>query len=163
MEEPRPSRGSGSKRTRKRGKVSRFVQSKAWKLEQCLEWDEILDFLVTFGPRLPDRSLFKKFLWKIVDGLRKEHCSLNTEDMEQCSLKSQLWTEDTEDPEMQRALDLIPESMLEKLVIEVRELLSSVSEKCSARQDIAASSGDSFTDSTQHGQDALLPDSDEAV
>ena len=153
MEEPRPSRGSGSKRTRKRGKVSRFVQSKAWKLEQCLEWDEILDFLVTFGPRLPDRSLFKKFLWKIVDGLRKE----------QCSLKSQLWTEDTEDPEMQRALDLIPESMLEKLVNEVRELLSSVSEKCSARQDIAASSGDSFTDSTQHGQDALLPDSDEAV
>ena len=153
MEEPRPSRGSGSKRTRKRGKVSRFVQSKAWKLEQCLEWDEILDFLVTFGPRLPDRSLFKKFLWKIVDGLRKG----------QCSLKSQLWTEDTEDPEMQRALDLIPESMLEKLVNEVRELLSSVSEKCSARQDIAASSGDSFTDSTQHGQDALLPDSDEAV
>ena len=153
MEEPRPSRGSGSKRIRKRGKVSRFVQSKAWKLEQCLEWDEILDFLVTFGPRLPDRSLFKKFLWKIVDGLR----------VEQCSLKSQLWTEDTEDPEMQRALDLIPESMLEKLVNEVRELLSSVSEKCSARQDIAASSGDSFTDSTQHGQDALLPDSDEAV
>jgi len=153
---------SRKRRPHKRGKLSRFVHSTAWKLDQTTGWYCILDFLGTFGSHLQfKRSLFKSFLWDVIGGLREEESGTTVQVEGRDTLSQD--PENGNHQKMQRALDLIPESMLEKLVDESGELVSSG--HCSAHQDIAASSGDS----TQHwqeqrrGQEAVFPDHDEAV
>ena len=160
MEDPKPSRGPGSKRLRKRGHKSRFIHSTAWNLEKTIGWHGIIDFLGTFYSHLQvNRSLFKSFVWDVIGGDREEEWMTLVDGGDPLRQNP----EDGNHQKMQRALDVIPESMLEKLVDESRELVSSG--HCSAHQDIAASSGDCSTrsDRTQDWQEAVYPDHDEAV
>lgn len=153
---------SRKRRPHRRGKLSRFVHSTAWKMDETTGWDCVLDFLGTFGSHLQfKRSQFKSFLWDVIGRIREEE-SRTTVQVEGGDTLSQD-PEDGNHQKMQRALELLPESMLEKLVDESRELISSG--HCSANRDIAASSGDSTQQwqEQRHGQEAVFPDHDEAV
>ena len=153
---------SRKRRPHRRGKMSRFVNSTAWKMDQTAGWHCVIDFLGTFGSHLQlRRSLFKSFLWDVIGVLREEESGTTVQVEGGDTLSRD--PEDGNHQKMQRALELIPESMLEELVDESRELISSG--HCSAHNDIAASSGDSTQHGQEqrHGQEAVFPDHDEAV
>ena len=153
---------SRKRRPHARGKCSRWCHSTAWKMDKTLGWYCVLDFLGTFGSHLQfRRSKFKSFLWDVIGVLREEE-SGTTVQVEGGDILSQD-PEDGNHQKMQRALEVLPGSMLEKLVDESRELISSG--HCSAHHDIAASSGDSTQQwqEQRHRQEAVFPDHDEAM
>ena len=134
MAESAPQRGSGSKRKRSgQGKFAKYINTAAWRFEQFTSYHKIIDFLSTFGCHLQyNRSTFKSFL--------------------RSALTQRSKPDSAEDPSaaaevgpIQKAFDLIPDSMIEQIDHEIRKLRNdSASEAAEAKdQDHnAASSGD---------------------
>ena len=130
MAESAPQRGSGSKRKRSGpGKFAKYINTAAWRFEQLTSYHKIIDFLSTFGCHLQyNRSTFKSFL--------------------RSALTQRSKPDSAEDPSaaaevgpLQKAFDLIPDSMIDQLDHELRKPASEAAE-AKDQDHNAASSGD---------------------
>ena len=130
MAESAPQRGSGSKRKRSGpGKFGKYIHTAAWRFEQFTSYHKIIDFLSTFGCHLQyNRSTFKSFL--------------------RSALTQRSKPDSAEDPSaaaevgpLQKAFDLIPDSMITQLENELPKPASEAA-KAKDQDHNAASSGD---------------------
>ena len=140
MAESAPQRGSGSKRKRSGpGKFAKYINTAAWRFEQLTSYHKIIDFLSTFGCHLQyNRSTFKSFLRSALTQRNKPD---SAEDPSAAAEVGPLLSQDVEQHNVQKAFDLIPDSMIDKLHHEVRKPAPEAAE-AKDQDHNAASSGD---------------------
>ena len=129
MAESAPHRGSGSKRKRSgRGKPSRAINSAAWRIDESSSWHCISDFLDTFGVHLPvNSSAFKEFLRNAVTQQTKAD-SVEDRSPDHYAEGGPLSSQELKVQDMQKALDSIPDSMVQQCIV-FRYILVRVSKR----------------------------------